>query len=381
MISSNYSSGPNLGVVSDILGEYWRLLFSSQELIEAVCRAQGTTLDCNEILERDLVNWLDEQKAGYLGRTIRVASIPAASIYLKKACIGDRLTISGSGYVIGQASSRMCWVAKLPFNLVECPYIGIQPDVPLLTEGIDYTFDGKDTLLFHSDPSAVGFKRILSEVVDYTPVFALQMVFLACIPEGYTNGYNLRYGRYNVKESARSAVFTLLVEEASVLRIKNAVMACLGAVVPSIFEEEDEAGAFTWIRKVVTEGANTLMPTSGGELAVIPTALGPKTPAETWKHRPGDSLCDAVTLDEASDPPTLTISEAGLALVSDNMAVFQAIKDSLPAGNPLKTAFSISFEDTAAVSIAEVVVPFIVYEYSEDVAITCTEVIRSRSNV
>lgn len=379
MISSNYTNGPNVGVVSDILGAYWSLVFRSPELIDSVCRSQGTLLDYNEALERDLVNWLDEQKAGYLGRTIRVANIPLASIVLKKACIGDGLTIGGDAFAIGQESPRVLWIVKLPFILTECPYIGTMPDTPLLTEGIDYAFDGKDTLSFNTDPTTIGFKQVLSEVIDDTPVFALQMVFLACIPDGYTKGYNTRYGRYNVTDSVRNAVFTLLVEEASILRIINVVMAAMGAKIPSVFEEEDEDGAFTWIRRVVVEGANILMPTSGGELAVIPTVLGPITPAEEWKHRPGVSLCSAVTLTEGV-PPTITISEAGLSLIKDNLDVFQAVKDSLPAGNPLKTAFSASFDDTISISVAEEMVVFIVYECSETAIIACTELTRSRSN-
>ena len=80
MIESSYTTGPNISVVSNILGAYWRVAFQSQALIGAVCRTQGTVLDYNEMLERNLLTWLDEQRAGYLGRTIRVATIPRRTL-------------------------------------------------------------------------------------------------------------------------------------------------------------------------------------------------------------------------------------------------------------------------------------------------------------
>lgn len=380
MIESSYTTGPNISVVSNILGAYWRVAFQSQALIGAVCRTQGTVLDYNEMLERNLLTWLDEQRAGYLGRTIRVATIPPEDITLRKAVIGEGLSIGGGGVAIGQPSSRVAWNVNLPFALTECPFIGALPDKPLLTEGIDYTLTGPKTLSFNRDPYSIGFREVLTVASDGTPSFAPEMVFIACIPEGYTQGYASRYGRYKVKESARNAVFDLLVQEASITRIIKAVMSSLGAKMPSVFEETDETGSFTWIKEVIVEGDNTLLPTSGGELAVIPTMLGPLLPSITWKHRPGDSLCAAVTITEGN-PPELAISVEAVALLKGDLEVFRAVRDALPAGNPLQMQFSTSFSDTPLVTVEDSLVPFIVYQHTETVSVTCDDITRSRSHL
>lgn len=478
MITSHYTTGPNSYVTSTILGNYWRVAFQDQALIGAVCRAQGLSLDDTEYLERALLSWLDETQATQLVRATRTATILSTDIVRRTATIGTGLTIGGSGVVVGQPSASTAWIVPLPFRLLSCPYVGTAPDRPVLTDKVDYQLVDGNRLIVNRDPSTCGFTEMLVDDDD-TPVLALQMVFPACIPADYPEGYRTRYGVWNATETAGTAAFDLLVGEASLSRILHAAMTAVGIVPPTVFEETDDSGAFTWGRCMFTEGANTLIPTSGGEMLFVPTALGPTMPTTEWKIRPGISLCSAIALADSvessplaaycldtalgrgvlvpnssvavgtdvanalpggisggafvgynlqirgffdeidafyakltaglavygktiadlvtespcnpvsvifsatggSSPPVLTVNAAALAAAGSNAGVFQAIRDTLPAGSRLITHFSASIADTATLTVAETLTPFIVCESAETISIACSEHLLSRSHL
>lgn len=379
MISQHYNKGPNAGVVSDVLGAFWRLALHDENLAGAICRAQGLVLDYGEGLERSLLKWLGEPRAGSLERAVIPVDIPPGAVSVSKAAMGDGLVLGGDALAIGQASPRMSWRVRLPVPLRECPFVGSVPDRPLLVGGVDYELQGRDVLVFAEDPAKAGFKTFLAEGAD-GPEEIMRMMLISCVPEGEYAGYGDRYGRYRVSGRGRNSVFSLLTGEASVSRLLNAVMGAAGAALPTIFDEKDEKGEFTWILRAVRDGNALILPTSAGQRAVIPLVLGPVLPEGDWKCRPGDSLCSAVRLLDGN-PPVMAVSDDAAAALQDNLDVFRAIRENLPAGNPLVTSFSASLRETAGVALNEDVTAALIYVRSEDLDVGYNENLRSRSHL
>ena len=296
MIESYYSTGANTTVAADILGDYWLSVFRQRGLVNGVATGQGMALSGGETDERGLLAWLDETAGDPgLGAVNRVALVPLENIQRLVATLSDGLVMGGSGVYMGQPSTTVAWTVDLPFPLLRCPKVAVSPDSGILLEGVDYTVQSGSRLLFHTDPSGLGFRPALLMDTDGDPVWACRIFLLDCIPLG-APGYDDRWGFYKCPETARRAVFDLLVGEASSSRILAAVEASTGVVAPTVFDQIDDTGPFTWILREDREGDHVVLPTSGGEAAIVPLAIHETHYGDQpWKYRPGQPLTSVVT--------------------------------------------------------------------------------------
>ena len=176
-----------------------------------------------------------------------------------------------------------------------CPSIGATPlsTAPLI-DTVDYILESPHTILSYVNPLDYGFNVVLAEGAQGLPDRKLELFLVNAIPVEAPK-HASKWGMYNTGGAVTSAATNLLVGEATFANIIAAIETALGVTSPTIFEQEDEQGVFTWLTNTRSDGQVVTMTSSGNEIVEIPEKyFEPMFSGNEWRHRPGNPLTNAV---------------------------------------------------------------------------------------
>lgn len=326
-------TGSNTAQIFRVYGDFWTRVFRQEGLTSAMAAAHTPLFDGGEGDERAMVRWLDEQAGdpGFGRRNIRVELSPG-NVCLRGAS-GSELGVVGGPGVVGQPSASQVWQVALPISVSACPMISDLPHSGrILVEGADYTLSG-NLLTCYVDLPEFGFNTRM-RIRDGRPEWVMEMYLIGCALSDAI-GYEGKWALRQTHTNARKEVFDLLVGESSLSRALAAVEAAMGVRRPTIFEREDDEGPYTNIIREVTERGMVLLPTSGGEMGMVPLSLHRSRGEEGWRLRPGDPLTIAVECFNRlsdSDLEGYCFSADGFSVVVPNSDVSVVHSPSLDLG-------------------------------------------------
>lgn len=256
------AEGSNLKTASGILGAFWTRVFPDNGIVSSVMQESAWSETVAEGLIRSVPAWLSGKADGIM-RMDRLEVVP-----VDRAC--SDIVHMDSGFIVGGAavdapSPSLKWRVKLSRDYTSVPLAIPFGGSPMIC-GVDYELEGR-YLILRENPAALGIPSSVEDV-DGQPALSWSLLLPACVPDG--EGVHSNFDFYGLPPSVRESLMDMLTQEATLVRILRFLENCVGVKGPTIFEKNDENGAYTSLEATWIEEDTLYGVTSGGEIVSTP---------------------------------------------------------------------------------------------------------------